>query len=46
MKNIINAEKWKHAKYNGTRLIKLCEDNKTLIEKAKQILDMDDQKMK
>jgi len=45
MKSLLNTEKWQQAKYNGTRLIKLCEDNKLLIEKAKAVLEIDDSKM-
>ena len=35
IKSILNDDKWQQAKYNGTRLIKLCEDNKLMVDKAK-----------
>jgi len=42
LKSCIKEEDWYAAKYNGSRLIKIAEENKTILANAKTLLSIND----
>lgn len=42
LKYIINEDDFVAAKYNGTRLVKIAEDNELICKKVKENLNLDD----
>ena len=45
LKEFITEELWMGAKYNGTRLVKIAEENETVNKKAAELLKLDDSQM-
>ena len=39
---MIQIDEWKAANYNGTRLIRMIQDSKTVNDKAKILLNIDE----